>query len=606
MDTTETQDDTLNTPNNVLWTKQIQEYKSLFGPMLTMRTQHDKMTQLPMSKLTSKALSGALRGSQIRSLCWRIFLGVLPESSKFSEWVQLLRRGRERYESLIEKHKFDPRAFNTAMEKEEDLLENNPLSQSEKNPWSQFFENTELEKVIDQDLMRLYPEYEFFRDEEVLKLMRRVLFLWSKLNPDTSYRQGMHELLAPFVLVFYRDAKAAQIGLSEMVDSEDESAAATLRELFDYKYLEHDCYLAFERLMIKMKEYFQVVTLPRRQQRDVTGLLDTNAEIDETLSKTPIHQICSRIQGTLLEKKDKELHNHLKSLDIEPQIYLLRWIRLLFGREFHLEDVLIIWDAIFADCGGFRNTEIDSVLIDLSLVEHISIMMLVYIRSQLLQLDYSSCLKRLMKYPPVEDVHMFVEQALQSRNNPNHKLIFHEPHVENHPLATNNNNNNSKKKASTGLFSKSYHYPLFRSKDSYFSKGSSAEPTPKAQPPQSPSTNSSLFTTTPKAQTLLHPSVGPYIEKELEMGNVLEKIIDILQNVVLVKDKPLDEDAFFMSIAELKHIRDVLKFQLPFENTSSKWIDEVQQKVSTESHHNQNKSTKTLPQKQPEDRKSVV
>jgi hypothetical protein len=216
MDTTETQDDTLNTPNNVLWTKQIQEYKSLFGPMLTMRTQHDKMTQLPMSKLTSKALSGALRGSQIRSLCWRIFLGVLPESSKFSEWVQLLRRGRERYESLIEKHKFDPRAFNTAMEKEEDLLENNPLSQSEKNPWSQFFENTELEKVIDQDLMRLYPEYEFFRDEEVLKLMRRVLFLWSKLNPDTSYRQGMHELLAPFVLVFYRDAKAAQIGLSEM------------------------------------------------------------------------------------------------------------------------------------------------------------------------------------------------------------------------------------------------------------------------------------------------------------------------------------------------------------------------------------------------------
>lgn len=55
------------------------------------------------------------------------------------------------------------------------------------NPWSQFFENTELEKVIDQDLMRLYPEYEFFKDEEVLKLMRRALFLWSKLNPDTSY-----------------------------------------------------------------------------------------------------------------------------------------------------------------------------------------------------------------------------------------------------------------------------------------------------------------------------------------------------------------------------------------------------------------------------------
>lgn len=98
----------------------------------TQREIDDKGTQLPMSKLISKALSGVLRNSQIRSLCWRIFLGVLPESSKFNEWIQLLRRSRERYESLIEKHKFDPRAFNAAMEKEEDLLENNPLSQSEK------------------------------------------------------------------------------------------------------------------------------------------------------------------------------------------------------------------------------------------------------------------------------------------------------------------------------------------------------------------------------------------------------------------------------------------------------------------------------------------
>lgn len=26
-----------------------------------------------------------------------------------------------------------------------------------------------------------------------------------------------------------------------------------------------------------------------------------------------------------------------------------RWIRLLFGREFPMDDVLMIWDALFAD-----------------------------------------------------------------------------------------------------------------------------------------------------------------------------------------------------------------------------------------------------------------
>ena len=92
--------------------------------------------------------------------------------------------------------------------------------------------------------------------------------------------------------------------------------------------------------------------------------------------------MCIRIQSNILGKKDVELSSHLKELSIEPQIYLLRWIRLLFGREFHIEDVLVIWDAIFADCGGFREQELDAMLIDLSIVEHISVMMLTYIRSQ--------------------------------------------------------------------------------------------------------------------------------------------------------------------------------------------------------------------------------
>ena len=33
---------------------------------------------------------------------------------------------------------------------------------------------------------------------------------------------------------------------------------------------------------------------------------------------------------------------------VQPQLYLLRWLRLLFGREFHLSDSMLVWDAIFA------------------------------------------------------------------------------------------------------------------------------------------------------------------------------------------------------------------------------------------------------------------
>jgi hypothetical protein len=33
-----------------------------------------------------------------------------------------------------------------------------------------------------------------------------VLFLWCKLNPDTSYKQGMNELLASVVYVYFQEA----------------------------------------------------------------------------------------------------------------------------------------------------------------------------------------------------------------------------------------------------------------------------------------------------------------------------------------------------------------------------------------------------------------
>jgi TBC1 domain family member 5 len=58
---------------------------------------------------------------------------------------------------------------------------------------------------------------------------------------------------------------------------------------------------------------------------------------------------CDHMQNTLLRSKDYELYIHLQSQHIEPQLYSMKWIRLLLGREFHLEDVLLLWDAMFSD-----------------------------------------------------------------------------------------------------------------------------------------------------------------------------------------------------------------------------------------------------------------
>lgn len=53
---------------------------------------------------------------------------------------------------------------------------------------------------------RTYQEMEFFREEAIVQLLTSVLLLWCRLNPDPSYKQGMNELLASVVYVYFQEA----------------------------------------------------------------------------------------------------------------------------------------------------------------------------------------------------------------------------------------------------------------------------------------------------------------------------------------------------------------------------------------------------------------
>ncbi len=82
------------------------------------------------------------------------------------------------------------------------------------SPWQEFFRDSELLDVIKLDLSRTYPDLEFFQSEQTQRQMLHILFVWSKLNANTSYRQGMNELLAPLLLLVAAEAiPHAQVSL---------------------------------------------------------------------------------------------------------------------------------------------------------------------------------------------------------------------------------------------------------------------------------------------------------------------------------------------------------------------------------------------------------
>jgi len=104
-----------------------------------------------------------------------------------------------------------------------------------------------------------------------------------------------------------------------------------------------------------------------------------------------------------LRDLDPQLWSHLKALDISPRLFGLRWLRLLYGREFTFPDVLFLWDVIFSDKPSFE------------IIDDIFVAMLIQIRRLLLNADYSTALQFLMRYPPIADVHSFVTYCLHLR-----------------------------------------------------------------------------------------------------------------------------------------------------------------------------------------------
>lgn len=344
-----------------------------------------------LKHLRNYSIKGNLRSSRFRSIAWKLFLEVLPEDS--AKWVDRTRTYRNKYEEIKNRLIVNPRtAFDNV-----DLSLNNPLSQEEESPWNRFFQDNELRLTIKQDVIRTFPEIQFYHSEDVRDLMTNILFCYCRDNMSLSYRQGMHELLAPIIFVLHCDHQAF------LHASEIESLEDVVKEVLDPKYLEYDAYAMFSQVMETVEPWYVSKEVYPTKSQDPASSQPFSRPQDLNPSNVIVTKL-TRIQDYLLKKADHELHMHLERLEIAPQIYGIRWIRLLFGREFPMQDLLVLWDAIFADGIGF------------DLVDYIFVAMLLYIRDHLLSIDYPSCLSTLMRYPPVGDIHFFIEKARHIRD----------------------------------------------------------------------------------------------------------------------------------------------------------------------------------------------
>lgn len=141
----------------------------------------------------------------------------------------------------------------------------------------------------------------FFQEPATKQKLTDVLFVYSKLNPDVGYRQGMHELLAPILWVIDRDSIQCSTNTSE------HDGNALMLNLLDSNFVEHDSFTLFLCVMQTARIYYE-----HSESSSSNGQVDV----------IPIVNRCQYLHKEALAIIDHELAEHLQAVDVLPQIFL--------------------------------------------------------------------------------------------------------------------------------------------------------------------------------------------------------------------------------------------------------------------------------------------
>ncbi|KAJ5077221.1 tbc1 domain family member 5 [Anaeramoeba ignava] len=514
--------------------------------------------QLSLSEIKQNIVSKTLKNSKIRSFIWSLLFGCFGENPSKTILNETLQNSRKRYENIRQKY-----------------LINQEIPNSEQN-----FSNkktpkiTDLRKIIVLDVSRTLPGNEFFAQKQIRQNMENILILYIYEHQiNQGYKQGMHELLAPIIYVYSQDL---EISINEKIENKNNLENSQEYFLFfDTNFFEHTCFLIFEKLMRIASKLFINQQQPYYNPLAIS-VSDELVKNKFKKDKSDIERKMKKIQNILLRSKDQKLFNHLDFWKIDPYVYLLRWIRLLFFREFHLEDVLLIWDAIFADESP------------LTFVEYFCVSMLIFVREQILQFnDQSSILKRLLKYPPVEDISILIQSAIKLRN-PNYKMA-NDSQQEIPKNKKQKNNKKNKKKQKQKIQENSKQKILIKQKingenmnQSEIISGKIKNPITEAQ--KNPMKVSHLSKR--KQLEFLTSQISSMSSIQIELAKMLDQTTDRIQSFIwenLTEDQIRLNDSIFVDIARLKQIKDVLFNRLNFEYISQYPPKEQNRKGQTRS-----------------------
>ena len=296
------------------------------------------MNKSEMFKLTENGLPDDL--PELRSLVWKINLDYLtPDWNQWNRYLDSKRTAYKNYRAKIIKD----------LEKELDSLKDyDKMTKEEKNEMDKKTHKIILEEIC-KDTNRTHTEMNFFvkpiddktifTEKEILALVEkkrnctlknindtykinivlthadvlsRILFIYSKFEPNIGYVQGMNEILAPIYYAFSFD----KTNEAQSIDD-----------------IEADSFWCFFNLMYILKDLF---------------------DKDNDKKQQGINSKTKKLKK-MLRIVDKNLSDYLDSIKFDFTIFTLRWICLMFSQDFEMMDLLRIWDYLLSNENKYEN-----------------------------------------------------------------------------------------------------------------------------------------------------------------------------------------------------------------------------------------------------------
>lgn len=303
-----------------------------------------------------------------------------------------------------------------------------------------------IRRDIRKDVDRLHWESPLCEGLETRTAISDILLSYC-VTEGRMYKQGMHEIVAFLYSIGHRDRSilslAEDTGPSGKEAEEARGDASTLSAVASgsdalrvwialYRRVSDESsqlawtYALFRRVMASddvdstggaaggggyglASWYFSPQELRERS--------DCADSVDGVNEPTGVVVAAERVQRDLLATQDADLQRRLDSdYGIRGAVYSIRWLRLLFLREFSFRQSVAVWSALFAEMRmcRLRGRAFD---LSLSLALHLATAMLTHIREDLMT-ESIHALQQLMHYPPLEDIRVLLCAAVRASANP--------------------------------------------------------------------------------------------------------------------------------------------------------------------------------------------